>query len=483
MVPTTKYLEDEMKLRWFLLFVLSTALFHSACGGSGSGSSTPHDPPTYGHGEWTWESGPNVNSEAANYGTQGVAASTNIPGARFKAVSWSDADGNFWLFGGDGAANSMQNPGYLNDLWRYTAGEWTWMGGTNLGDQLGIYGAQGTASPDNIPGGRGYASGGVDSAGNLWLFGGAGYGSTGSPALPPGYLNDLWKYSAGEWTWVSGSNINNQKGVYGTQGIAYPTHVPGARTEAVSWIDASGNFFLFGGYGYDSTGNMGFLNDLWKYSAGEWTWINGSNLVNQPGTYGTLGSSAPTNIPSARNAAVSWTDASGNFWLFGGFGYDSSGTNGFLNDLWEYSAGQWKWVNGSNLVGATGTYGTQGQPSSSNVPAARRDAVSWTDASGNLWLFGGFGPLTSSYTNPIEDLNDFWKYNAGQWTWMGGSNTPDQSGIYGTQGTPAPSNVPGARVYPTGWTDASGNLWLFSGTGYDSAGNDGGLNDLWMYQP
>jgi len=33
---------------------------------------------------------------------------------------------------------------------------------------------------------------------------------------------------------------------------------------------------------------------------------------------------------------VSWSDASGNLWLFGGEGFDSTGTEGTLNDLWEY---------------------------------------------------------------------------------------------------------------------------------------------------
>ena len=34
----------------------------------------------------------------------------------------------------------------------------------------------------------------------------------------------------------------------------------------------------------------------------------------------------------------------------------------------------------------------------------------------------------------------------GKWTWVSGSNTANQAGIYGTRGTAAPSNVPGARM-------------------------------------
>ncbi|MGO9084441.1 MAG: hypothetical protein ACLQBK_04375 [Candidatus Sulfotelmatobacter sp.] len=73
----------------------------------------------------------------------------------------------------------------------------------------------------------------------------------------------------------------------------------------------------------------------------EWTWENGADVINQAGTYGTQGTAASSNVPGAREEAMSWTDASGNFWLFGGVGYDSAGnTAGRLNDLWKYSAGE-----------------------------------------------------------------------------------------------------------------------------------------------
>ena len=67
------------------------------------------------------------------------------------------------------------------------------------------------------------------------------------------------------WTWISGSSSANQGGVYGTQGIPNAANVPGARFAAVSWIDASGNLWLFGGEGLDAAGTLGRLNDLWRY--------------------------------------------------------------------------------------------------------------------------------------------------------------------------------------------------------------------------
>jgi hypothetical protein len=106
----------------------------------------------------------------------------------------------------------------------------------------------------------------------------------------------------------------------------------------MSWIDASGNFWLFGEYDLDSKGNPNALSDLWEFKAGVWTWRSGSNVVNQTGVYGAQGVAAATNVPGARWSSGACTDLSGNLWLFGGEGFDSAGTNGngLLSDFWRY---------------------------------------------------------------------------------------------------------------------------------------------------
>jgi hypothetical protein len=82
-------------------------------------------------------------------------------------------------------------------------------------------------------------------------------------------FDDLWQFNTKtqQWTWMSGSGINtaDTSGGYGTLGVPAAGNVPGARTGAVSWIDPSGNLWLFGGWGYDSTNTLGDLNDLWRY--------------------------------------------------------------------------------------------------------------------------------------------------------------------------------------------------------------------------
>jgi len=365
-------------------------------------------------------------------------------------------------------------------------GQWVWEGGLNTVNASGVYGTQGTASASNVPGARYSASSWIDSSGNLWLFGGVGYDSTGGT----GNLNDLWRYSPGtqEWTWISGGNGVDAAGVYGTQRTASASNAPGARYSARSWIDSSGNLWLFGGVGYDSTGGVGSLSDLWRYSPSthEWTWISGGNGVNAAGVYGTQATASASNAPGARYSASSWIDPSGDLWLFGGYGYDATGTQGELNDLWEYvpSSGQWTWVGGDAVANAAAIFGTLGVASASDVPGGRQAANSWSDSSGNLWLFGGLGYDSNG---GVGNLNDLWQYSPSnnEWTWFsGGTGGGDNAaGVYGTQGKAAVDNVPGGRDSSSSWIDSSGNLWLFGGNGYDSTGVLGYLNDLWQYNP
>ncbi len=487
-------------------------------------------------GEWTWMGGSSTvgsnGGQAGVYGTLGTPAATNVPGGREQTLSWTDASGNAWLFGGYGDdSTGIGFGGELNDLWRFdpklgTNGEWTWMGGSNIvppsqtggaAGQPGVYGTQGTPSPTNVPGGREQILNWIDASSNVWIFGGDGIDANGNN----GELNDLWKFdptlgTMGEWTWMGGSStvpalFLGQSGVYGTLGTPASTNIPGGRYGSVSWIDALGNFWLFGGSGTDSTGTPGYLNDLWEYTpsatgdTGEWTWMGGSSTVGQEyggqsGVYGTLGTPASTNSPGGLDAPVSWTDASGNVWVFGGYGVDSTGTEGYLNALWKYvpgangAAGEWTWMGGSSTVGSSGgqagVYGTLGTAASTNIPGGRYSSASWIDASGNLWLFGGSG---YDSTGTQGNLNDLWKYtpsatgDTGVWTWMGGSSTVGlnrgQSGVYGTLGTAAPTNDPGGRLGAVSWIDASGNLWFFGGQGFDSSGAQGNLNDLWEFQP
>ncbi len=510
------------------------------------------------HNDWTWIDGTKTAGVASpptpQYGAFPPSAPqstpnplTNTPGARYGAAGWTDKFGNLFLFGGDGWELSGKSPAdtlnsAMNDMWVCEMlgdfCEWQLVGGydatavgsgsttTTFGKEIIAAAQQQGPPPAVVPGGRLGSATWTDTSGNFWLFG----GSNGN-----NFRNDLWKYNTaafnggnytdteGQWSMVGGSNLTDQPGTY-TGGTPFP----GARTNAVTWTDGSGNFWLFGGYGYDgqTPAVLGSLNDLWEYTAGNWVFVSGGNTnkANQNGNYGTQGTAASTNVPGGRQEAVGWADANGNLWLFGGEGQDSAGTAfGILNDLWVYNiaSNQWTWVAGSTLANQTGTYPAQPVVGASNttdaagtcglaigdsaipcspisltgaLPGSRWGASGWIDASGNLWLFGGWG-LDSTGTNGNGALNDLWVYTPnsttgqpGTWAWVKGSNTGGQNGVYGDELIPYKTYelwTPGGRSNGTSWVDQNHQFWLFGGAGYDSTSTTGNgyLNDMWRYLP
>jgi N-acetylneuraminic acid mutarotase len=316
-----------------------------------------------------------------------------------------------------------------------------------------------------------------------------------------------------EWTWVGGVSTGVENPVTGTLGVQAAGNIPGQRYGATTWTDKKGNFWLFGG----NPGPAIWFptNDLWKFnpSTGEWAWMSGSPTGTPNGVYGTMGAASAGNVPGARSDSAGWTDSKGNLWLFGGWGMDASGIQGVLNDLWEFtpSTGQWTWMSGSTTIGNScfsfdiassvcaepSVYGTLGTAAAGNTPGSREGATTWTDNKGNMWLFGGWSFDVSVQTQYYYD--ELWEYSPSTnlWAWMGGSSTRDGSsctwnvnlwyltcgepGVYGTMGTPSPENIPGGRAGGTGWTDSQGNLWLFSGNGFDINGYLGDPNDLWEF--
>lgn len=360
--------------------------------------------------QWTWIKGDSSRDKLGVYGTQGVAASTNRPGARYESVSWKDNSGNFWLFGGAGYANSYNNnePVLLNDLWKYNTltNQWTWIKGDSnkVGYNVGVYGTLGSPAATNKPGARVRSVSWTDNAGNLWLFGGFGNAQT-----QYGELNDLWKFdiSTNEWTWIKGDSIIEVNGIYGTMGTAATTNKPGSREGSVGWKDFDNNLWLFGGNGYSNSGQFGGgLNDLWKYNIGtnQWTWMKGDSIQFVDPVYGTKGIEAASNKPGSREGSVSWIDKLGNLWLFGG---EARWIETEYNELWRYnrSNNQWTWVKGNST--GEGIYGVQGVEAAANTPGGRFTSMPWFDDAGNLWLFGGYSDAEPGY------FNDMWRIYAG----------------------------------------------------------------------
>jgi len=268
---------------------------------------------------------------------------------------------------------------------------------------------------------------------------------------------------AGEWTWVSGVNSTNFAGAFGTQGIPNVNNSPPAFYEAGEWKDHQGNFWLYGG----TYNNFG---DLWRYnpSTNEWTWMWGTGIGNPVANHGTQGVPSPSNAPGVRGyGSMTWTDTTGNLWLFGGY------TSGSLNDLWRYDMASniWTWMSGDTTVNSTGSFGTKGIPSPSNKPpGVCENACTWLDANNNLWVYGGY------YAG--LGYSDVWKYNItnNEWTWMKGTSVTNSLPVYGTLGVEDTANTPGGRWQYAHWTNDCTHFWTFSGNS-----SIGDCNDMWMY--
>ncbi len=418
-------------------------------------------------GWWTWMKGSYPAVASPTWGTQGVPALTNEPPGEYcSSTCWTDSKGDFWQFSG---GNGWGYP----TLWKYSPATnmWTWVKGANVlaTTNGGVWGTQGVPNIANCPPALSIgAVSWVDANDNLWLFGGFGWGTTGTFRSK---LAAVWKYDplTNMWTWMNGPSLgNNPVGVYGTQGVPAAANYPPARYETnAAWTDNSGNLWLFGGQG-----PTGELNDLWKYNmaTNQWTWMKGSNTAGSAGNYGTKGVASATNNPPARQVHSRWKDNNGNFWFFGGTHVSNTQA---MNDMWKYdpTTNNWTWMSGSNLFDQMPALPVKCVPSTTNYPQARRENNSnWKDACGNLWMFSG------DWVTGTQ-LNDLWCYKVqtNEWVLVGGNIAP----AAGTKGVPAAANMPPKMIGYAAWT-VNNEFWLFGGR---DGGTGNELNTLWRYYP
>jgi hypothetical protein len=202
----------------------------------------------------------------------------NEPGPRVDSeVSDDPSGGNIILFGGLSVAGGSYAA--LNDTWAFSTGTWTRV-----------------SSPASPPARFGEGLAFNSTAGPLDLFGGcATYLPTGWPTCTVP-RNDLWTFSAGVWTAVTGLS-----------------GAPTGRTNfGFAASTALGETVAFGGLSAS-----GLLNETWQLRNGDWTGLTNSLLWS----------------PSARESvALTYDSASGTnyFVLFGGW----NGT--YLGETWVY---------------------------------------------------------------------------------------------------------------------------------------------------
>lgn len=422
---------------------------------------------SFSQGTWTWMHGSSSPNAPGNFGTMFIPSPTNDPPGMYKPFSWTDQQGNFWVFGG---FNSIIFQCH-SALWKFDplTNMWTWMGGQSTYSAPGIYGTQGVPSTSNMPGARFSGCSWVDNQGNFWLFGGFGFDINGVQ----GMLSDLWRFNpvTGEWTWMKGPNTINTAGSYGSFQSPSPSNNPEPRRETmVAWTANNGDLWMYGG-----EGNSGVFCDMWRYSPSTnmWTWMNGLNTVNNPPVYGVFNVPNTNNTPGSRNCYARWKDAQGNFWLFGG-----NVNANLYHDVWMFDniMNTWTWKGGIAGGNPQSNYGNLCEVNG-YLPSARTETLcTWNDSCDRLWFMGG---NNTSLLN--QAVSDVWFFDPAslEFTQVCGTSLANQPGNYGTMGVPSPSNYPTSNCGSLGFTDLQGNFWLFAGL-LDPTGNN--TNAMWKYQ-
>ncbi|MGL5890785.1 MAG: gliding motility-associated C-terminal domain-containing protein, partial [Bacteroidia bacterium] len=271
--------------------------------------------------EWTWMKGPNTANTLGTFGTQGVAAPNNTPTFRSENNgTWVGNSDELWMCGD-----------YSDDMWKYdpASNNWTWMSGGSTPAVLPVWGVLQTPSSSNTPGSRSVYSRWKDRQGNFWLWG--GYGQTGT-------YNDMWKYDPVnlEWTWMGGTQVVSSPATFQTTCV-YGTEVPAGSYEGrTCWTDECGNFWQFGGFDVQGTGNPAFSaqNSLWMFNPNtlQFNWIGGTLQLGQPSVYGTFQIPAAANQPGGFAGGVGFTSLNGDFWMFGGY----TDAAQMSNSVWRY---------------------------------------------------------------------------------------------------------------------------------------------------
>ena len=262
----------------------------------------------------------------------------------------------------------------------------------------GIFGTKGVEAASNAPPTTYFPVMWSDKQGSLWVFGGADI---------TGVLNTLWRYrkSTGYWTWMGGAAGDGGSAVFGASGEESASYTPPAVSGPGFAADESGYIWLFGGNG------TYLQNGLWRYniSSGKWAWMSCTKEATGIIGYvaGASGEEASGNCPGVKSGSAMWYDKHGYLWVFGGTGYNTSNTQGYMNDLWRYNiaTNKWAWISGSpGSITIGSTFGTQGYILKTNVGGARVNSMSWYDGT-YAYLFGGYGAETSSsigYFNTLQ---------------------------------------------------------------------------------
>ncbi len=250
--------------------------------------------------------------------------------------------------------------------------------------------------------------------------------------------------TANEWSWANGSKTVDASGLYGlvATGNVREAHynwtdsserVSDSQTYAANATEQQSHFWEFGPapelWSWVSVRSpqddvyVASMPEMTTPTDNAWTWVNGSNTADADGTYSlaaTSNVSGPLyswtdsrgNVSDAQTYASNATIQSSRFWEFSPAATETwswvSGGSAqekvYLASMPELdaTANGWSWVNGSDSLGAGGSYGVQGLAAANNVHGARCAPVNWIESAA--------APSSCVGDELQASLNDYWRY-------------------------------------------------------------------------
>jgi uncharacterized protein YxeA len=436
-----------------------------------------------------------VNAAGVYPATVGACGSSCRPGCRKDAATWKDpATGIFYLFGGWGY-DSAGTAGLLNDVWSFqpTAPSWSWLSGSKFTNANVTYHTLGAISAQNNPGGR-FAAAAAAKNGQLWLHGGIAlsYITVPDPAPP------VTPPTAAPVAAPVAEPVEAPVEAPAATPIAEPVAVPVEispevakrdvnEDDGVSFEDQEDQTAILARDMLLTYSELSPLADTWYFdiASGQWYLVEQTSATATQ--HGAVGSPSSLNNPGARYGHMAYFSGE-SFWVFGGFGHDTSDQKGFLNDVMSFDITQNNWVYwlGSSSANASG---------SAAYPSARLDAAGWTGTSGSFWLVGGMG--TDGAGLQDAHLGDIWSFNPTTrvFTMVGGSTSGSLEtcsgggagcGLtpsYGSIRVSSPSNRLGPRHGASTFHQKQSNQGLiFGGKGFDVSNTLHLMQDTWTVQ-